>query len=244
MIFEVCVDSIDSALAARDGGAQRLELCSSLSEGGLTPSLGLAQVTLQLTPLTIFAMLRPRRGDFCFSSAELDIMLRDLQALKDAGVHGFVIGCLTPDGQVNIAQTAALVQAANPLPVTFHRAFDVCADPFEALETLIRLGVARVLTAGQQPTAEAGLDLICQLIERAAGRILILPGSGISLSNIAYIAARTHTPEIHFSASAWVEGPMVFRNEAIPMDNPPAPSGYQRKVTLAEKVRHMIAQVE
>jgi copper homeostasis protein len=242
MIFEVCVDTIESALAAQAGGATRLELCSALSEGGLTPSLGLVEVVLESVALPVNAMLRPRRGDFTYTQAEFDVLLRDLYNMKKAGVHGFVAGFLTPDGNVDVPRVKQVVEAAAPLEMTFHRAFDWCADPYQALEELISAGVRRILTAGQQSSAAAGLDMIAALTIRAAGRISIMPGAGISPQNIHQILTISQASEVHFSASQWVEGPMTYRKPDIPMDSNPDYSGYTQKITTMAKVKELISR--
>ena len=241
MIYEVCVDTIASALAAQAGGANRLELCSALSEGGLTPSLGLVEVVLEHVKLPVNAMLRPRRGDFTYSEAEFEILLCDLNRMKKAGANGFVTGFLTPDGNIDLGRITKVVQAAAPLEVTFHRAFDWCADPFRALEELISAGVRRILTAGQQSNAADGLEFICALNAQAAGRISIMPGAGIAPHNIHDILSKSQVSEVHFSASEWVDGPMTYRKPNIPMDSNPAYPGYAQKLTTVEKVKELIA---
>jgi copper homeostasis protein len=185
-------------------------------------------------------MLRPRRGDFTYSEAEYEILLRDLDRMKKAGVNGFVCGFLEPDGNIDISRITEVVKAAAPLEVTFHRAFDWCADPFRALEELISTSVRRILTAGQLSNAADGLELICALNERAARRISIMPGAGITPHNIHEILSKSQVSEVHFSASEWVDGPMTHRKPDIPMDSNPAYPGYAQKLTTVEKVKELI----
>jgi copper homeostasis protein len=241
MLCEVCVDSLESAAAAQRGGAGRLELCSSLSEGGLTPTPGLVEGVLRQVSLPVFAMLRPRRGDFCYSPEEIEVMRRDLEWLKTCGVQGVVLGLLTPDGQIDRAGVKKLVDLARPLNVTFHRAFDLCADPYQALDELITLGVERLLTSGQQPSALEGLALLQGLTARAAGRMVVMPGGGVNEQTIRAIVNGCQAREIHFSASAWAESCLAFRREGLPMDGPAAPSPYILKLTDPEKVRRLVS---
>ncbi len=242
VVFEVCVDSIESALAAERGGADRVELCSNLIEGGLTPSYGVLKVARERLTIGLMAMVRPRGGDFCYSEAEFAAMRHDVRMAKEAGADGVVFGVLTPDGHVDADRTRRLVADARPLPVTFHRAFDMTRDPFEALETLVELGVDRVLTSGQEPSVLEGLDLIGRLVERAAGRIVVMPGGGITDRNIARIRAGAAVSELHFAGGEPVESRMRFRNPRVFMGGtlrPPEytidllPDGYVAKVIAA-----------
>src|SRR5947208_9942123 len=186
ILVEACVDSIESALAAARGGAHRLELCANLIEGGTTPSAGTLAVCRARLDIPIFVLIRPRGGDFLYSAAELAVMLEDIRRAKQAGVQGIVTGLLRADGEIDADRTGELIAAARPLHVTFHRAFDVCRDASRALETLVALGVERVLTSGQAATAPEGADRIARLVQQAAGRLAILPGGGAK-------AATAHT---------------------------------------------------
>ncbi|MFM7817135.1 MAG: copper homeostasis protein CutC [Verrucomicrobiota bacterium] len=162
--FEVCIDTVESALAAEAGGASRVELCSALGEGGLTPSLGLMQVVRSRIRIPIAAMVRPRAGDFCYSDDEFEVMKRDLVALKEHGADMIVLGLLMPDGTIDADRTRVLIELARPLPVTFHRAFDMAKDARASLETLIQLRCERVLTSGQEKSVLEGLDLLVDLV--------------------------------------------------------------------------------
>lgn len=198
-IVEVCIDSLASALAAEQGGASRLELCSALSEGGLTPSSGMISITRDLLSIAINVMIRPRTGDFVYSPSEFEIMLHDIEVAKQLSADGIVAGILLPDGTVDVIRTTALVKAAFPLPVTFHRAFDLASDPYRALEDIIECGCKRLLTSGQRPSAAEGCNIIAELVKKAGDRIIIMPGSGVNEKNAASILSATGAHEIHFS---------------------------------------------
>jgi copper homeostasis protein len=239
--FEVCVDSAEAAVAAEAGGARRVELCSDLLEGGLTPSHGTLRVARERLRIDIMAMVRPRGGDFCYSDTEFAVMREDLLAARDLGANGLVFGLLNPDGTIDRDRTAELIALARPLPVTFHRAFDVSRDPFEALDTLVALGVDRVLTSGQEPSVLEGLELIAQLVARAAGRIIVMPGGGITARNVATIAAATGASELHFASLEPREGRMAFRNPRVFMGGTLRPPEYAIDVTRPESVAAVIA---
>lgn len=197
--MEVCVDSPESARNAIQGGASRLEVCSALSEDGLTPSIGFVEHIRSYSRIPLYAMLRVRGGDFVYTQDEMNAMLHDLRHLK-ARVSGFVFGALTPQREVDAAACSEIVRAARPLPVTFHRAFDAVADPDAALQLLVDLGFERVLTSGQRDSAEQGLELIAKLVQRAKDRIVVMPGAGITPRNIRKIKERTGAKEFHASA--------------------------------------------
>jgi copper homeostasis protein len=231
MKFEICVDSVEAALAAQAAGAQRVELCANLVEGGTTPSLGMMEETRQAVTLGIQAMIRPRGGDFVYTPAEFAVMRRDLTIAKAAGMDGAVFGLLLPDGTVDVARTQMLVELARPLTVTFHRAFDLCRDPFEALETLIDLGVDRILTGGGTFRAADGLQTLGRLVQQAGDRLTILVGGGVNASNIAQIMAATGATEAHFAARRDLDSPMRYRVPGLFMGAPYTPDEYTRKVT-------------
>lgn len=215
MLLEICVDSLDSALAAQAGGADRIELCSALSEGGLTPSLGLLETVREHLVIPIQVMIRPRGGDFCYSDLEFRAMRRDIELAKAAGADGVVFGLLQPDGRVDIERTRALLEAARPMSITFHRAFDLTSDPFIALETLIGLGVDRLLTSGQAATAYEGLDLIARLVTRADQRIKIMPGGGVE-AHVGEIIEASGVSEVHCSARS----PVPSRHPGVSLVGP------------------------
>lgn len=198
--MEICIDCLESARNAIEGGATRLEVCSALSEGGLTPTPGLVQTVKSFSALPIYAMLRLRPGNFVYTQEEMDVMLHDLRILKDHGVDGFAFGALTSNGEINLTFCKSVLSAAHPLPLTFHRAFDEVNDPLSSLETLIDLGFERILTSGQKDTAEEGLPLIQRLVQAARNRIVIMPGSGIAEHNISKVKAISGAKEFHASA--------------------------------------------
>ncbi|MEM1359783.1 MAG: copper homeostasis protein CutC [Bacteroidota bacterium] len=242
MVFEVCLQSVDGAIAAQQGGAQRVELCAALVEGGITPSLGTIQACRDAIDIDIMVMIRPRGGDFKYSERELESMAYDIEQCKRIGVTGVVFGLLKENGQVARSQVQALVELARPLSVTFHRAFDVSENPFTALDTLIDLGIDRVLTSGQAATVPEGIDIIRQLVERSAGRIGILPGCGITPDNVAEVVSRTGVKEFHATAFRRLVSPMLHRNEKVYMGIPGLPE-YEREVTDQEEVRRFWAAV-
>ena len=215
MKLEICVDSVESAVIAQEAGADRIELCSCLDVGGLTPSLGAITLAKSVLEIPIHVLIRPRMGDFCYSDLEFQQMLRDLRLAKDTKTEGVVFGILTPDGKVDIYRTALLLEAARPLRVTFHRAFDFCVDPFQALEDLISLGVDRILTSGQKNTALEGAPLLKELIEKADNRVIIMPGSGINSQNLPSLIKDTGAREYHLSASRFLPSPMLSEKEAL-----------------------------
>ena len=238
--FEVCVDSVDAAIAAQEGGGDRVELCADLLEGGTTPSAGTVQLTLEALRIPVNVIIRPRGGDFCYSATEFEVMRRDVKMVKSWGANGVVVGILTPNGSVDADRTRALVEAARPLSVTFHRAFDVTRDPFEALETLIGLGINRVLTSGQEPSVLEGLDLIAALVEQARDRIVVMPGGGITERNIAKIVAGSGAREFHFAALGSAAGRMAYRNPRVFMGGELRPPEYTLSVTDPSAVRAVI----
>src|ERR1043166_2578727 len=197
VIVEACVDSVAGARAAVEGGARRLELCTGLLEGGLTPSPGLLETVRLHVSETIHVLIRPRGGDFLYDAEEMNVMLRDIGEAKQRGARGVVLGVLSADGRVDTNRTRMLIDAARPLEVTFHRAFDLTRDPAEALDALIALGVERVLTSGQAATAEAGIPEIARMAKQAAGRIAVLARGGINEGNAARIVRETGVREIH-----------------------------------------------
>ncbi|XP_056148106.1 copper homeostasis protein cutC homolog isoform X2 [Lampris incognitus] len=239
--MEVCVDSVESAVNAEQGGACRLELCCSLSEGGLTPSIGLLQVVKQRVKIPVYAMIRPRGGDFLYSEQEADVMKRDVAAMKSHGADGLVLGALTEDGRVDTELCTTLLAAAHPLPVTFHRAFDMVQDPAAALETLVSLGIRRLLTSGCDNSALEGLPLIKCLVEQAKGRITIMPGGGITERNLQRILEGSGAHEFHCSARSGRDSAMKFRNNRVTMGATFSAPEYNLKVADVLKVQTLNA---
>jgi copper homeostasis protein len=237
MKLEICIDSVESAVIAQHAGADRVELCAGLIEGGTTPSAGTIQAVRRRVTLGVMVIVRPRGGDFLYNDFELETMLEDVHTAKRLGADGVVVGCLRSDGSINLEQTRALIQAARPLSVTFHRAFDLCAEPLLALEQIIELGAERLLTSGQEASVLEGADLIRTLRERAANRIIILPGGGITPRNVQKIAALTGASELHLSCRRTVESGMVHRNSRVFMGGALYPPEYQRKLADESGIR-------
>ncbi len=236
---EICTDSVAGAVAAEAGGADRVELCDNLIEGGTTPSSGMIHTVRQRTSLGLHVIIRPRGGDFCYTDDEFAVMQSDIEEAKAKGADGVVIGLLEPDGTIDQERTAALIALARPLSVTFHRAFDMTADPQQALADLIALGIDRILTSGQQSSAGAGAALIRTLVDAAAGRVIIMPGGGIDEQNVATLVQETGAREVHLSARSPVESAMHFRRGSIHMGLPGL-SEYERKVTDSTRVRAVV----
>ena len=244
IVLEACVDSVEAALAAQEGGADRVELCADLLEGGITPSGGTIQLACERLDIPVNVIIRPRGGDFCYSDVEYEGMRRDIELAKMAGANGVVIGILNPDGTVDVERTGALVALARPLSVTFHRAFDVSRDPYEALEALIGLGIDRVLTSGQEPSVLEGLDRIVDLVRAAQGRIIVMPGGGITERNIRKIVAASGVREVHVAAPVEVQSRMQYHNPRVFMGGELRPPEYTISTTDAGRVRAFWAAVQ
>lgn len=210
LLIEIATTDFASTKAAVQGGADRIELCSALSEGGITPSLALIQQCRSSFKLPLFPIIRPRAGDFLYTDEEFAIMLNDVQYCRSMGCDGVVLGLLKSDGHIDEKRTAQLVAAAYPMEVTFHRAFDRCKDPHRAVEQLINLGCQRILTSGQRPVAMEGIALIAELVQLAGERIIIMPGSGVRADNIATIARQTGAVEFHSSVKSVQPSKMEF----------------------------------
>lgn len=215
MTIEVVAYNIDSALRAQAGEADRIELCDSPGDGGNTPSYGVVEALRPHISIEIFAMVRPRGGDFLYSDYEFSAMQHDILQFRKLGVNGVVLGILTPDGRLDKERCKLLIDLARPLNVTIHRAFDMTRAPFEALEDCIEVGFDRILTSGQKAKAIEAVDLIAELVKRANGRISIMPGSGVNESNVVELVSKTGVKEIHFSASAFKDSEMQYQNQAI-----------------------------
>jgi copper homeostasis protein len=243
IVFEVCVDSAEAAIAAQQGGAQRVELCADLLEGGITPSGGTIRLARQRIDIDLNVIIRPRGGDFCYSDLEFEVMQRDVQLAKQAGANGVVIGILNQDGTIDERRTAELIRLARPLSVTFHRAFDMARDPYQALVTLVELGVDRILTSGQEISALEGLDLIANLVREADDRLIIMPGGGITERNIKKIVEESGAKEIHFVAPAYAESRMKYRNPNAFMGGELRPPEFSLTVTDPHRVRQIVRAV-
>jgi copper homeostasis protein len=238
VLVEVCVDSVASAVAAERGGAGRVELCSSLIEGGITPSAGLIEMTRAAVSIPLHVMIRPRGGDFCYDSDEFETMRRDIALAKRLGANGVVFGILDVQGNVDVARTRQLVNEARPLAVTFHRAFDMTTDLFRALEDLCAVGIDRVLTSGGESSSMLGQETILQLAGKADGRIIIMPGGGIKPENARSFVAYTGVKEIHSGLRSALPSPMLHRNPRISMGSVEGRE-FQRFAVLEEEVRKL-----
>jgi copper homeostasis protein len=240
MRIEICVDSVEGAIAAERGGAHRVELCDNLIEGGTTPSAGAIKLARARLTIGLQVIVRPRGGDFLYTPTEFDVMAEDVRMAKSMGADGVVIGCLTAAGEVDKVRTRALIDLARPMNVTFHRAFDMCRDARRALEDLVELGVDRVLTSGQEATCLEGQELLAELHRQAAGRILILPGGGLTPRNIRRIVEATGVNEVHLSARSTVDSGMEFRNSRCFMGGALRPPEFSWKVTDEKAVRAVV----
>lgn len=215
--IEVCCDSWQSAKVATDAGADRLELCSGIGEGGLTPSPGLIQLVTQKLDIQTHVLIRPRSGDFLYTAEEIEVMEKDVEYCKKAGVQGVVIGFLLENGAINVNLTKRFVELAEGMKVTFHRAFDMCKDPLKAFEELKELGIDYLLTSGQAATAKEGEMLISELVKRSDGKIKIMPGSGVRAHNLEELMKNTQAPAYHMSARTKIDSKMEYRKTALAM---------------------------
>lgn len=238
-LFEVCANSVESCLQAQTGGADRVELCAGLSEGGLTPSYATIKQARKVLDIKLNVLIRPRSGDFHYSSLELKIMENDIHMAELLGADGVVIGCLNTDGSIDVDAMKRFREKAGDMTMTFHRAFDCCKEPEHALEQLIDLKIDRILTSGGEATAEKGISLLQKIHEQAAGRIHILAGCGVNENNIAQIYRATDIHEYHFSARQSYPSCMTYFNKNVYMGNPSADE-YSFEVTAAEKVNRTI----
>jgi copper homeostasis protein len=214
-LLEICVFNINTAIAVEKAGADRIELCENYSNGGTTPSYGYLKSVRETINIPVFPMIRPRGGDFFHTTEEIEIIRKDILLCKELGFQGVVFGLLNQDGTIDKDNTARLVEAAYPLSVTFHRAFDRCKSPLEALETIIECGCTRILTSGQTPKVTDGLPLVKSLVDQANGRIIIMPGSGLNSNNVKHIIETTDVTEVHTSARIIVPSASQYQNPAI-----------------------------
>ncbi|XP_051158124.1 copper homeostasis protein cutC homolog [Leptopilina boulardi] len=233
--MEICIDSIESAKNAISGGASRLEVCSALSEGGLTPSSGLVFQIRKLSPIPIYIMIRVRAGNFVYSEEEMNAMIFDIETLKKLNPNGFVFGALTNENEIHNEYCEKILNAAQPFPVTFHRAFDYVKDPLESLEIICKLGFERILTSGQKESALVGISLIQQLIEKSKKRIIIMPGAGITKDNLREIKNLSKTHEFHASAKK-------IKNYSKQLNNIKIGDGVNFSIMIADEnlVREMV----
>lgn len=241
--IEVCAYSLESCLAAQEAGADRVELCAAMYDGGTTPPAGMIRLARELLHIELYVMIRPRGGDFLYSELEYRQMKEDLLFAKTCGVDGVVIGLLNADGHVDVERTRELVALAAPLPVTFHRAFDMTADSYRALEDIICSGCYRILTSGQRNTVVEGLDVMRALVAKNAGRIRLMAGSGVNSQNVSQIA-ETGVDAIHLSGKNSRDSRMVYRNPDVFMGGVPGIPEYEIVFSDCEKIREVVMQVK
>lgn len=215
MTLEVCANNYTSALAAQQGGAYRVELCENLADGGTTPSYGQIALCVEKLRIKIYPIIRPRGGDFLYSDDEFLMMQKDIEQCKALGCDGIVFGILNADGSIDKKRCQNLLELAHPLSATFHRAFDVCVEPLQALEDIIKLGFERILTSGQKPTALEGIGLIKTLVKKALGRISIMAGSGVNEENVRHIIRETGVTEVHSTAKGIFSSKMNWHHPEV-----------------------------
>lgn len=242
ILIEACVDSVSSALAAEKGGARRIELCDALETGGLTPSAAKIQLCKERLSIPVVVLIRARGGDFLYGDTTTEVMLRDIALAKAFGADGVAVGALLPDGTIDIARTRAMIDAARPMEVVFHRAFDGTPDPFQALETLKALQVDRVLTSGQAPTALEGVDILRHLVQAAQGKIQILAGGGVNEENAALIVKGSGVEQLHIRGTTAVASGMTYKRKGFDLTKPLMPDNV-RSVTDAGRVRAVVEAV-
>lgn len=236
-MLEICIDGVASAVAASKGGADRVELCANLPEGGTTPSAGMIRAVRKVFSGGLMVIIRPRGYDFLYSEAEMEVMREDIRVARTLGADGVVIGCLKADGTVDVERCRTLIEAAGPLDLTFHRAFDMTRDRNEALEVIDSLGVKRILTSGGKAEVPAGIEVISRLVEQSSGRVSLMPGGGVTAENLAEIVSSTGVREVHLSARQMVRGGMTFRNDGCHMGSFSQADEYSWREASEELIR-------
>jgi copper homeostasis protein len=243
-IFEVCVYNYQSAFNAQVAGADRIELCDNMYEGGTTPSYGMITTVSSVLKIDINVMIRPRGGDFCYDDIEYEIMMEDIRKCKELNVNGVVFGILKPDGNIDIEKTSQLCMLAKPMSVTFHRAFDMTIDLMRSLDELTGIGIDRVLTSGGSNTAIEGIAAIRRFVDKSQNRIIIMPGSGINAENIKQISEMTGANEFHMSGKMPVNSIMYYRKNGISMGGIKEIDEYQLMISDIDKIKETIQQLE
>ena len=243
MQIEVCIDNLESLHYAQQGGASRIELCSSLALGGLTPSVGFMKQAAKHAHVPVYAMIRPRQGDFLFSDDEIELMLADIHAARQAGLQGVVVGVLTPQSQINRDTLATLVKEAKGLGVTFHRAIDQCLEPFEALDTIMSAGCERVLTSGLEDSALKGAETIARMVRHCGNHLSIMAGAGITADNAVEIIAKSGIKEIHLSGKSTRPSHMINVARQAHMGNADI-DDFLIPVTSAETIAAVVRAIQ
>jgi copper homeostasis protein len=243
-LIEVCVDSVESAIAAQIGGADRVELCDNLMEGGTTPSFAAIEIARKNLTIGLQVIIRPRGGDFLYTDLEFEIMQRDIEIAKKLGVDGIVIGILKKNGEVDIERTGKLIELAKPMSVTFHRAFDVTKNARKTLSSLIELGIDRVLTSGQEPTAFEGSDLISDLIKLAEEKIIVMACGNLTMKNVKKFVEKTKVKEIHLTGFTQIESKMKYKNERVFMGGTLRPPEFLQNITSSKIIDNVCKQLK
>ena len=239
-MIEICANGLQSVLSAQQAGAGRVELCDNLYEGGTTPSPATIQLARKYLEIKLNVLIRPRGGDFLYDDLEMEMIREDILFCKQTGCDGVVVGFLHADGTIDEASTREIVELARPMSVTFHRAFDMTPDPYEALEAVIRTGADRILTSGQENFAPDGRELIRKIIERAGNRIVIIPGAGIDETNIELMIRETGAQEFHLTGMGTIQSKMEFRRKGVFMGGLPQIPEFEMAVSNVDKIRKVV----
>lgn len=238
--LEICCFTAESALKAAQAGAHRIELCDNIAEGGTTPSYATIDWVVKQLQIPVNVIVRPRGGDFLYSDTEYHLIKEDIAQIKKLGANGIVIGFLTSAGDIDLQRTAEVIGLAAPMEITFHRAFDMCRNPFIALKQLKALGVTRILTSGGYANAEKGAGIIAQLVLKAKDNIIIMPGSGINEKNLGDLIHLTQANEYHSSAKTFIEGEMQFKNNNVSMSGNNAPDEFRHISVDTSQIKQML----
>ncbi|ALO14112.1 Copper homeostasis protein CutC [Salinivirga cyanobacteriivorans] len=238
--LEICCYTAESAILAEAAGAHRIELCDNYAEGGTTPSFATIQKVVDNLDIPVNVIVRPRGGDFVYSEIEYAVIKEDVRMIKDLGANGVVVGFLSANGEIDLSRTKTIIEMVGNMEVTFHRAFDMCKDPYRALDQLIELDVTRILTSGQMNSALEGADLIGRLIKKAQNNISIMPGSGVNAQNLDALIAQTNATDFHSSAKTFIQGKTNFQDQAVSMNGSTNPEEFRHISVDQEQVRAML----
>lgn len=238
--LEICCFTAESALKAAQAGAHRIELCDNIAEGGTTPSYATIDLVVRQLQIPVNVIVRPRGGDFLYSDTEYHLIKEDIAQIKKLGANGIVIGFLTPTGEIDLQRTAEVIRLAEPMEVTFHRAFDMCINLLVALEQLKALGIKRILTSGGYPNAEKGADILAQLVQKANNEIIVMPGSGINDKNLSNLIHLTQANEYHSSAKMYIDGGMQFKNSNVSMSGKDTPNEFHHITVDSSQIKSML----